>query len=467
MKRKNYFNVINPFNGDIVGESPNNNKEEIVDILNRINNYRCELSGLQRAELLKKNIRSLQKNKKVFSKLISLESGLCIKDSLHEVERAINCLNFCAIQANVIDNIDLTREFLTGKEPGNPELRVFSEPLDLAIGITPFNHPLNLVIHKVGPAIVAGTPIIVKPSEKTPLTAFKLRELMLDDGLPEKMYNIVSGIPPKDIVDQLVSYPSLDFVSFTGGVNVGKYIARKMARSGNELKKYAPELGGNAVFVIMNDCDIDLAVKLSLGAFENSGQRCTAIRRILLQEGVYNEFINKFVDSAENIKYGDPLDPNNDMGTVISAEQADLIHKRINNSIEEGAELLLGNHIDNALVSPTILHKVNLSSELVSNETFGPIVSIIKINSLNDAINYISNDRFALASGIATNSMKTAYKLYSEICVGQFSWNGNPGYRTENAPFGGFKDSGNGEKEGVVLMTRAMRRIRTFYRHEN
>ena len=124
-------------------------------------------------------------NKKVFSKLISLESGLCIKDSLHEVERAINCLNFCAIQANVIDNIDLTREFLTGKEPGNPELRVFSEPLDLAIGITPFNHPLILVIHKVGPAIVAGTPIIVKPSEKTPLTAFKLRELMLDDGLPE------------------------------------------------------------------------------------------------------------------------------------------------------------------------------------------------------------------------------------------------------------------------------------------
>ena len=465
MKKKKYFNVINPFNGEIVGESPNNSKQEINNILNDVADYKCELSGIERSEILNKNIQTIQKNKRVLSKLISLESGLCIKNALYEVERAINCIHYCSLQAKLIDNIDITSEYLDKKDSGNPKLKVYSEPLNLVIGITPFNHPLNMVMHKVGPAISAGAPIIIKPSEKTPLTAIKLRELMLRDGLPEQMFNIVSGVPPKKVVDQLLSFQNIDFVSFTGGVNVGKYIARKMAESGNELIKYAPELGGNAVFVVMDDCDIDLATKLSLGAFENSGQRCTAIRRILLHEDIYDDFIERFIQLTSQIKYGDPLNPENDMGTVISAEQASLIHRRVNKAIDEGANLLFGNKIDNSLFSPTIVHNVNPSSELIKDETFGPVASIIKIKNIDDAINYISNDRFALASGIATTSKDNAHKLYSSICVGQFSWNGKPGYRTENAPFGGFKDSGNGEKEGVVLMTRAMRRLRTFYEH--
>ena len=263
MKKKKYFNVINPFNGEIVGESPNNSKQEINNILNDVADYKCELSGLERSEILNKNIQTIQKNKRVLSKLISLESGLCIKNSLYEVERAINCIHYCSLQAKLIDNIDITSEYLDKMDSGNPKLKVYSEPLNLVIGITPFNHPLNMVMHKVGPAIAAGASIIIKPSEKTPLTAIKLRELMLSDGLPEQMFNIVSGVPPKKVVDQLLSFQNIDFVSFTGGVNVGKYIARKMAESGNELIKYAPELGGNAVFVVMDDCDIDLAAKLN------------------------------------------------------------------------------------------------------------------------------------------------------------------------------------------------------------
>mgnify|MGYP001188098851 CR=1 FL=1 len=465
MKKKNYFNIINPFNGEKVGESPNNSNQEINNLLKDVADYKCELSGLARSEILDKNLQTIQKNKRVLSRLISLESGLCIKNAIYEVERAINCIRYCSLQAKLLDNIDITSEFLDKNSPENPKLKVFSEPLNLVIGITPFNHPLNMVMHKVGPAIAAGTPIVIKPSEKTPLTAIKLRELMIKDGLPEQMFNIVSGLPPKNVVDQLLSFKNIDFVSFTGGVNVGKYIARKMAESGNELIKYAPELGGNAVFVVMNDCDIDLAAELSLGAFENSGQRCTAIRRILLHEDIYDDFIERFIQLTSQIKYGDPLNPENDMGTVISPEQANLIHKRVNKAIDEGANLLFGNKIDNSLFSPTIVHNINPSSELIKDETFGPVASIIKIKNIDDAINYISNDRFALASGIATSSKDNAYKLYSNICVGQFSWNGKPGYRTENAPFGGFKDSGNGEKEGVVLMTRAMRRLRTFYEH--
>ena len=263
--------------------------------------------------------------------------------------------------------IDLTKDYSNDKSL--PKLTVHSEPLDLAIGITPFNHPLNLVVHKVAPAIVAGTPIVIKPSEKTPLTAIKLREILIKSGLPENHYNIILGSRPKETTDAILSYQKYDLVSFTGGVKVGKYIARKMARSGNELKKYIPELGGNAILVIMGDCDIDVAIQLAMGAFENSGQRCTAVRRILLHRDIANQFIEKFVNVAKNIKFGDPLDNNNDMGTVISSEQADLIHRRASSAIKDGASLLIGNRVDGAIYSPTIVSNVNQKSELVQKET--------------------------------------------------------------------------------------------------
>lgn len=462
---KNYFKVINPYNGEVAGESPIHSRKEINDILKKTFRYRCELSGSQRSEILIKTIESFEEKKEILSRLITMETGLCLKDSIHEVDRAINCLKYCIKQAQLIEKVDLTREYSESSNNLLPELKVFSEPLDLAIGITPFNHPLNLVVHKVGPAIAAGTAMVIKPSEKTPLTATKLREILIENGLPEDMFNIVSGLPPKNIVDHLITYQNFDLISFTGSVTTGKYIARKMVNCGNELKKYIPELGGNVIFVIMDDCDVDLAAQLALGAFENSGQRCTAIRRILIHNDISNVFIDKFVNLTSKIKYGDPFNINNDMGTVISAEQANLIYKRVNKAIKEGADLLIGNEVDNAVYSPTAVNNVNPLSELVKHETFGPVVSIIKINNLDDAINYIKSDRFALASGIVSRSENNAHKLYKSICVGQFSWNGRPGYRTEEAPFGGFKDSGNGEKEGVVLMTRAMRRIRTFYRH--
>ena len=344
-------------------------------------------------------------------------------------------------------------------------MRVISEPWDLAIGITPFNHPLNMVVHKVAPAIAAGTPIVIKPSEKTPLTAIKFGEILIACGLPENMLNIVVGIPAKTIVDQLVSYPGLDLVSFTGSVQVGKYIAAKMANNGNGLKKYMPELGGNASFVVMDDCDIDLAANIALGAYANSGQRCTAIRKIMLHDSIADDFLQRFVELAGQIKYGDPMDPNVDMGTVISSEQAEVIQLRIENAVRDGARVLLGNERDGALLAPTIVDNVSHNSELVVEETFGPVASIIRIHNIEDAISLIKASPFRLAGSIATSNRDIAERLHNSIHVGQFSWNGPPGYRTEEAPFGGFGDSGNGEKEGVIMMTRAMRRLRTFYEH--
>ena len=459
------FEVINPYSREIVDTVPITSTEQVDDALNSSYKLQCNLTGFDRSKILSKAAQLIENQKSQFAQLISSESGLCIKHSLYEISRAVNCLNYSVKQAELIDNVALTSDFVSNYSYSEPELRVISEPWDLAIGITPFNHPLNMVVHKVAPAIAAGTPIVIKPSEKTPLTAIKFGEILIACGLPENMLNIVVGIPAKTIVDQLVSYPGLDLVSFTGSVQVGKYIAAKMANNGNGLKKYMPELGGNASFVVMDDCDIDLAANIALGAYANSGQRCTAIRKIMLHDSIADDFLQRFVELAGQIKYGDPMDPNVDMGTVISSEQAEVIQLRIENAVRDGARVLLGNERDGALLAPTIVDNVSHNSELVVEETFGPVASIIRIHNIEDAISLIKASPFRLAGSIATSNRDIAERLHNSIHVGQFSWNGPPGYRTEEAPFGGFGDSGNGEKEGVIMMTRAMRRLRTFYEH--
>lgn len=462
---KHSFDVINPFTGDVVDSVPIAAKHQIDRALEFCHNYRCDLTGLERSKILERAIGIIQKEKLDIAKLITKEVGLSLKSSTYEVERSINCLSVAIHQAQLIDEIDITDDFISDKNAKIPKLRVVSEPLNLAIGITPFNHPLNMLMHKLAPAIAAGTPMVCKPSEHTPLTAIKLIQIFLEAGLPPGMVNIVTGIPPKDIVDPLVGSSLIDVVSFTGGVSAGKYIARQMVNNGNELKKYMPELGGNVSIVIMDDCNLDRATDIGLGAFDNSGQRCTAVRKILLHNTIATNFIDNFVEKVKLLKYGDPMSADTDIGTVITIEQAKLIEKRVNQSISEGSKLLIGNHRDGAVYSPTIVDHVNPSSELAKEETFGPVLSIIRIDSLVEAIHLINSDPYGLASAIVTENIENTKTLFENICVGQFSWNGKPSYRTEEAPFGGFKDSGNGEKEGVILMTRAMRRIRTFYEH--
>lgn len=462
---KNKFGVINPYTKEIVDVVSIASPKQVGNALELSYDYKCELSSAEKGGILRRTAVAIEKNKDDLATLITSESGICIKHSLYEVQRAINCLNYAVIEAESIDKRDLSSEFIINTDSSMPKLSVITEPMDLAIGITPFNHPLNLVIHKVAPAVIAGTAMVLKPSEKTPLTAFRLGEILIESGLPANHLNIVTGIPPQKIVDQLITYPKIDLVSVTGGVETGKYIEKEMIDSGNYFKKYMPELGGNATFVVMDDCDIELASTIAMTSFDNSGQRCTAIRKILLHEAISEHFIDIFVEKTSKLKVGNPMESDTDIGTVIDEQQVDIIQSRILQAVSEGARILCGNKRDGALLTPTIIDNVNPHSEIAAEETFGPIVSIIKIRNLDQAINQIKNDKFGLACAIATSRKKNATKLFNNICVGQFNWNGSPGYRTEVAPFGGFGVSGNGEKEGIIMMTRAMRRLRTFYRH--
>jgi len=456
--------VINPFDGSVIREIENINKEQVHKVLSKALRFQCTLSAKERADILLRAALFLRDNKDSLAKLISLESGLSLKDTMYEVERVISCAKFSSKVCSLVES-DTTEEYLLD-DITHPKLSVITEPLDLIVGITPFNHPMNQVAHKVFPAIAAGAPIVIKPSEKTPLSALKLLEILRKSGLPEGMVDVIVSSNPAQVLEDILSFPGIEMVTFTGGLSVGLIIQQKMIESGHGLRRYVPELGGCSSLIVCDDADIDKAIDIAIyGCFKNSGQRCTAIRRVVVDNAIADEFVDKLSDAVKLIKYGDPSNDNVDMGTVIDGPAALVIKQRIDAAIANGAKLLCGGKVNGALLSPTMLDNVDLSMDIVSKETFGPVCSIIRVNNFEEALTIAGQTNYKLAGAIVTNSSERAEIASARLKVGQFSFNGPPGYRTEAAPFGGFGDSGNGEKEGVVLAAKGMRRIRTFYSH--
>ena len=465
MNKKKYLKIYNPYTNKEVGKVLLSEKDKIDEFINLAYNFRYEINYSQRAEILKRCSDFYKKNIQTEAKLISDESGICIKQAIYEVNRTINALNYSKLLAEKLVNEDLSKDYIYKSDQNKAELSVVRESYDLALAITPFNHPLNQVVHKVAPAIVAGTPIIVKPSEKTPLSAYRLSEILIKCGLPKYALIVLNGICLKTTVKQLVTSRMFDVISFTGSVKVGKIIESLMIESENYLKKYVPELGGNASFVVDKDSDLNLASEIALSAFDNSGQRCTSIKRILVFNEIAEKFIEKFIEKTKKLKYGNPYDISNDLGSLIDSDSAELIKLRVDDAIKKGAILKYGNIVEGALYSPTIIDNVKHNMILVKEETFGPIAPIIRVDTIDDCISIVNSSSFGLAGAICTNSKKTAKYYFDNITVGQFSWNGAPGYRTENAPFGGYGCSGNGEKEGIIHATKGLARLRTFYKH--
>lgn len=458
------FDIVNPYNGDVVGEAVNASDSDIQGALKKSYDYQCELSAAERASILLNAADYFEKHKVELAKLITLETGLCLKDTKYEVGRVVNCARYSAKVCHLVER-DTTANYLLDAE-NKPKLSVVTEPLDLIVGITPFNHPMNQVAHKVFPSIASGASMVLKPSEKTPLSAIRLVEILIEHGLPANMVNVITGKDANITVNNILSFSDMDMLTFTGGLSAGLIIQQAMIKHGHALKRYVPELGGCSSLIICSDADLDLAVKIIMnGCFKNSGQRCTSIRRVIVDKKIVEVFIEKLMIHVKSITYGDPLDEQVDMGTVIDEDSAKKIEKRINSAISKGAKLLYGGKRQGALLSPTVLDHVDLSMELVAQETFGPVCSIIRATDYTEALLFAKNTNYRLAGAIITNDKIRAMQASKELKVGQFSINGPPSYRTEAAPFGGFGDSGNGEKEGVILAAHGMRRIRTTYEH--
>jgi phosphonoacetaldehyde dehydrogenase len=332
------------------------------------------------------------------------------------------------------------------------------EPLlGVISAITPFNHPMNQVAHKVVPAVATNNRMVLKPSEKVPLSAIRFAEILYEAGLPREMLSVVTG-DPAEIADELIMNPLVDLVSFTGGVAIGKEIARKAG-----YRRTVLELGGNDPIIVLADADLDEASTLAVqGSYKNSGQRCTAVKRMLVHEAVAAHFTELVVEKSRAWTCGDPSDPAIEMGTVIDEAAAKLFEARVNEAVAQGARLLLGNRREGALFPPTVLDRVDPAMTLVREETFGPVSPIISFRDVDHAIAIANGTAYGLSSALCTNRMDVITRFVNELNVGTVNVREVPGYRLELTPFGGIKDSGLGYKEGVQEAMKSYTNLKTY-----
>ena len=395
--------------------------------------------------------------------LISFETGVSIKDSEYEFIRVIDCINL-TLKILKRKKINYTKDFVINNK--GLKVEVLKTPLNLIFAITPFNLPLILSVHKIFPAIISDAKIIIKPSEKTPLSCKYLINSFYKSGLPRSFIQYVIGSNPEKIVKEVFNYKKIDMVSFTGSSKVGLKIKNIMVKKNHQLKKYVPELGGCSSLIICEDCDIKKAIKITIdGCFKYSGQRCTSVRRVIVDKKIIKKFIKLLLIEVKKINFGNPFDKNIHLGPVIDKKIYKNIKSQVSKAIKSGANLLHGGFYKHNIISPIILDNVKIDMGIVSKETFGPVCPIIMSNNLDEAIKIANNTNYKMAGSILTNSKKKALKAYLNIEVGQFSINGPPGFRLEEAPFGGFENSGNGEKEGLIMASDSMKRIRVLYTH--
>jgi len=320
---KGSLEVINPFNGKVVGTVPRASKRQVDQAMEIAKNFQPKLTRYERQQILTKTAELLVSRRDEVSDLITAESGLSKKDSLYEVGRAFDVFSLtgqlCILDDGQIFSCDLT--------PHGQKRKIFTqrEPLQGVISaITPFNHPLNMVAHKIAPSIATNNRMVCKPTEKTPLTALLLAEILREAGMPPEMFQVVTGLP-EDIGDAMITNPHIDLITFTGSVGVGKFIAEKAG-----YRRTVLELGGNAPLIIMDDADLERAATLAVaGATKNSGQRCTAVKRILAEESIADALVEKIVMKASKLICGDPANPQTDVGTVIDESSAILFEKRV------------------------------------------------------------------------------------------------------------------------------------------
>ena len=454
MDKPEKIEIRNPFNNKVVDTVPQGNHDDVQNALTAANkagkilNY---FSPHQISEILYGIHEELSQNSKSLAKLITLDCGKPIKDSIEEVNRSIQTTLLSAEESKRIYGETIPMDACAGGE--NVIGFTMRLPLGVVAAITPFNYPLNLAIHKVAPAIAAKNSVILKPSMKAPLAALKLAEIM-DIYLPDGALNAVTGYG-KTIGDEIVTSPIVNKISFTGSVEIGEHIAKQAG-----MKKITLELGGNDPLIVLEDSDLEKAVEAAVrGSYLNAGQVCIGVKRVILDNKIADEFIERFVKATQKLVTGDPMDPETDVGPLITKGAAIEVENRVNAAITHGADLLCGGKRKGTLYKPTIIDHVDSKMEIVQHETFGPVSPIIRINGIDEAIKVANNTRYGLQAGIFTNNINHAMKAVREIESGGVMVNKQSTYRMDNMPFGGCKMSGLG-KEGIKYAIEDMTKVK-------
>lgn len=435
--------VINPYNGEVINTIPIAHRQiadMAIEAANDAKSALTEMSAFKISNKLFNVVDKLREKRQEFAELLTLEVGKPINESLVEVDRSIETLKLAAEEAKRIygESVPLDAG-LNGKG-----FFAFTQrmPLGVVVAIAPFNYPLNLTIHKIAPAIACKNTVIVKPPSEAPLTVMKFCEL-LNEEFPDGVVNVVTGYG-SEVGDYLVTSADVDKVSFTGSVPTGLMISQKAG-----MKKVTLELGGNDPMIVLKDADIDKAIKGVInGAFLNAGQVCMGVKRIIIDESIADEFVQKLVVATEKLVMGNPQDSKTTLGTLISKKAAIQVEQAVNDAVEKGAKILTGGNREDAFYEATVIDNVSPDMDLVQNETFGPIAPIIRVKNLDEAIEIANDTEYGLQAGVFTNDYYAAMRCANEIEAGTVFVNKQSTFRTDNMPFGGFKNSGIG-KEGV------------------
>lgn len=440
---KNMMEVMNPFDGSAVGRMMIGDAGDVrlagETALRSARTSRA-LSQHERGAILDQAAAMVMERQEEFARLIVREAGKTIRQARREVARCANTLRLSAEEARRLGGEVVPFASYPGSEQRQGYFR--REPLGVILAITPYNDPLNLVAHKLGPAIAGGNSVILKPSELTPFSALRLVETLVEAGLPQDIVSVVTG--DRDTGRALVSLDMVRMISFTGGTATGEAIVRA-----GGLKKYAMDLGGNAAVIVMEDCDLEAAAESCVsGAYWAAGQNCIGTQRILVDKRIYDRFEEAFVARVEAMRVGDPMDEATDMGPMICEAAALRAQDMVDGALGMGARCLAGHRREGATYHPTVLADVPEQAAVWREEVFAPIVSLRPINSLDEAIDLANSSEISLHAGIFTRNLEHALRAADRLEAGGVMVNDSSDYRLDSMPFGGFKLGSMG-REGV------------------
>ncbi len=445
------IDVLNPLDASLVDTVPKATAEDVdAAIASAIRGFHInrDLPAHRRITILFKAAELMRERYEELARTIATEGSKTISEARKEVGRAINTITISAEEARRVDGETLPFDSAEGSE--NRVGYYFRFPIGVIAAITPFNDPLNLVAHKVGPAIAGGNSVVLKPATVTLLSALKLAEILLDAGLPGEILNVVTG-PGGEIGEALVRDERVRMVSFTGGVEAGERIAKLAG-----LKKIGMELGGNAPVIVDEDCDLEAAVESCVsGAFWAVGQNCIGVQRVLIHEAIYERFRDAFAARTDRYRVGNQLDEETDMGPMITESEAKRVVEWVDEAVAMGATLLAGGSREGTLVRPTVLEGVPATAQLGCQEVFGPVVTLQPYATLDEAIEIANSVDVGLHGAIFTNDLNRAFYAIKRMDVGGIMVNDSSDYRIDLMPFGGVKKSGLG-REGIRFALQEM-----------
>jgi glyceraldehyde-3-phosphate dehydrogenase (NADP+) len=442
--KKEKIDVLQPYDGSVVDTVPRGTVEDVdkaIAVAQKGYEINRRLPAHRRISILKGTAEIMHRRYDELAETIATEGSKTIKEARKEVGRAINTITISAEEARRIDGETIPFDSAEGSE--NRRGYYYRFPIGIIGAITPFNDPLNLVAHKLGPAVAGGNSVVCKPATVTPLSALKLGECMLEAGLPGEILSIVTGYG-HEIGDAIVSDPRIRMISFTGGVEAGEQIMSKCG-----LKKIGMELGSNSPVIVMADARLDDAVESCVsGAFWAVGQNCIGVQRIYVERKVYEEFRDKFVARTKKYKTGYQLDEDTDMGPMITETEAKRVVNWVEEAVSQGAKVLTGGTRESTLVQPTVMEDMPKGAKLDCDEVFGPVVSLYPVDSLEEAVEKSNAVDYGLLGAIFTENVNSAFYAVYNMDVGGIIVNDSTDYRVDLMPFGGIKKSGLG-REGI------------------